>query len=110
MSLYADYIREITNDFIIETEEGFATYRYLNEGKTVYIVDIYVVPNLRGKRITSKLANLIAAEAKAKGCKELIGTINPISPCSTSSMKAQFHFGMQLHSISNNAIILRKDI
>ena len=40
MSLYAEYLREKTDDEIIETVEGFATYRFL-PGYACYIIDIY---------------------------------------------------------------------
>jgi hypothetical protein len=110
MSLYAQYIMEITNDFIIERDYGFATYRYLNEGNSVYIIDIFVIPQERNKRRSNDLADIIVKEAKIKGCKELLGTISPSSKGATISLRAQLSYGMKLSAVSHDAIILRKDI
>ncbi len=109
MSLYSDYIKEITNDGIIEIEEGFATYRYINT-QTVYIIDIFVLPEHRKKRIAFKLVDMIVQKAKERGCTELLGTVSPTSPVGTISMKGHLAYGMTLHSVANNAIILKKDI
>ncbi len=109
-SLYAQYLREITNDLIVENENGFATYRYLNDGKSVYIIDIFIIPEKRRMKEKSRLADAVIEEAKKNGCKELLGTIAPSSKGSTISLKAQLSYGMELHSATNDAIILRKDI
>ena len=50
MSLYANYLREKSFDEILETDKGFATYRFLDERKTVYIVDLYVLDQSLEKR------------------------------------------------------------
>lgn len=110
MSLYADYIRERTDDFILETDEGFATYRFINDGKSVYIIDIYTVPQDRRKSFAAFLADKICEEAKAKGSVELIGTVVPSAKNSTISIKVLLGYGMKLHSASNDLIIFRKDI
>ncbi len=58
-TLYAQYLAERTSDEILETQEGFATYRFLNDGKTVYIVDIYTVPDVRGRGYAAGLADKV---------------------------------------------------
>ncbi len=110
LSLYAQYILEKTNDMILETENGWATYRYINDDRSVYILDIYVVPEKRRSGEMSKMANEIAYLAKAKGCTEMIGTITPSTKHSTRSLKALLGYGMQLQSSINDFIIFRKDI
>jgi GNAT superfamily N-acetyltransferase len=109
MSLYSEYLLERTNDHIIEADQGFVTYRYLNE-KQVYIIDIYVKPEFRRKRCGSALADKVVEEAKTKSCTELIGTIIPGLKGSDASLKALQAYGMALHSANNNIIILKKDI
>lgn len=110
MSLYADYISERTTDKIIESPSGFATYRYLNEGKSVYIIDIYTVPEDRKKGAASVLADLVAEEARGKGCTEMLGSVCPSAKGSTTSLKILLGYGFSLLSASNDAIIMRKDI
>lgn len=110
MSLYADYIIERTQDSIIEGPSGFVTYRYLNEGRSVYIIDIYTVPDERQKGSAAILADLVADEARSKGTKEMLGTVVPSTKGSTISLKVLLGYGMQLMSATNDMIVFRKDL
>ena len=109
MSLYADYISERTNDKIIESPSGFATYRYLDE-RTVYIVDIYTVPEMRKKGGASQFANMIADEAREKGCKEMLGTVQLSAKGSATGIKVLLSYGFEPKSASNDVIIFRKEL
>lgn len=109
-SMYASYLRERTNDLILEYEQGFATYRYLNNNTTVYIIDIFVNPASRESGIAASLANEIVKQAKLKGCKELIGSVVPSTKYSTRSLKVLLGYKMELSTASNDLIIFRKDI
>lgn len=110
VSLYAQFIKEISTDSIIENDEGFVTYRYLNDGYSVYMIDVYVVPSARIKGIFLDFVDQIIKEAKSKGCKEILGTISMSNPNRTAIMRGHMAYGMQLSAISQDAIILRKDI
>lgn len=109
MSLYADYLKERTNDLILEDEGGFATYRYV-DAKTVYLIDIFVVPEDRKSGQGRHMADLIALEAKNKGCTEMLGTVIPSNKGSTTSLDVLRAYGMTLKSSAENLIIFRKDI
>ena len=91
-SLYAQYLEERGSYLIHETDYGFATYEY--RGDLVYIVDIYVIPEMRkqGKALT--LALKIAEEAKDKGCRAVLGSVDPRAKNSTESLKAILALGM----------------
>lgn len=110
MSLYGDYITERTTDRIIEGALGFATYRYINDGKSVYIVDIYTVPEQRKKGAASQLADLVVKEAKEHGCIELLGTVVPSMKGSTDSIRVLLAYGFDVHIASNDVIVFRKEI
>lgn len=109
-SMYAKYVKERLGDEILETELGFATYRYLNNGKTVYIVDIYILPSHRRAGIARNFANLIAEKAKARGAKEMLGTVVPGAKNATDSLKVLLGYGMELQSASTEIIIFRKEL
>ena len=109
-SLYAQYLHERTEDDIIETDMGFVTFRYINEGKSAYIIDIFVLPEFRRRGAMKDLADKVVKEAKTLGCTELIGTVVPSTKGSTISLKALLGYGMSLLSSANNVIIFRKDI
>jgi len=110
MSLYANYITERTNDLIIENDMGFITYRYINDGKSVYIVDIYTVPGSRRSGHALYLAEAVAKEAREKGCKEVIGTVQPSTHGSTDSIKFLIACGMTVASSTNDFIVFREDL
>jgi GNAT superfamily N-acetyltransferase len=108
-SMYAKYLTERTEDSIIETSEGFATYRFLNETQC-YIIDIYVLPDYRKTGAASAIADKIAEIAKERGCKELVGTVVPSTKNSTTSLKVLFGYGMHLDSATNNLIVCKKEL
>jgi GNAT superfamily N-acetyltransferase len=108
-SLYAQYLTERTNDAIIETDDGFATYRFLNP-QQCYIVDIFVVPEKRKLGGASRLADQIAEIAKAKGCTSLIGTVVASAKGSTTSLKVLLAYGFVVDSFAADLAVFRKDI
>jgi len=108
-SLYAQYLCERTNDFILEDDHGFATYRYLDDNK-VYIIDIFVEKEFRKNGIATVIANKIAKQAKRDGRTLLIGSVQPSAKNSSESMKALLAYGMKIESSGQDFIILRKDI
>lgn len=110
MSFYADYVKEKTNDSIIETDYGFASYRYIEDGKSVYIIDIYIVPEQRKAGKASELADQICKEASEKGCLSLIGSVVPSNKGSSISVDVLRSFGMELQSSAQDLIIFRKAI
>jgi len=109
-SLYAKYVKERLGDEIFENEKGFATYRYLNEGKTVYIVDLYMLPDCRREHEASRMANIICAIAKDRGATELIGTVNPHAKNATDSLRVLLGYGMALFSSTSEMIVFRKEL
>lgn len=110
MSQYANYIREKTGDEIIEWMEGWATYRFLNGGKSVYIIDVYVEPEYRMQGIATKLGDHINSIAKKLGSIEQIGSVVPSNKGSTDSVRSLLNRGFSILSSSNDFILFRKDI
>jgi hypothetical protein len=111
-SLYAKYIQERLGDNIIETEYGFATYRYIDKvmSRAVYIIDIYILPEFRKSGEAARLADRIAIIAKDQGCSEMIGTVLTSAKTSTDSMKVLLAYGMTLKSSTNEALVFSKSI
>ena len=109
MSLYSEYVREHSDDEVIETEVGFGRYRFLNQTQ-VYIVDIYVRPDRRKSGAASAIADNIVELAKLRGCTELLGTVVPSAKNSTASLRVLLGYGMNLHAIEGNMVVFRKAI
>lgn len=110
MSLYAKYLIERTNDRILETAHGFATYRILPEQKSAYIIDIYVESDFRKAGTASQMADEIAKIAKKEGCNKLLGSVVPSAKNSTDSIRVLLAYGMKIHSSSNDFIIFERGL
>ncbi len=94
----------------MESPSGFATYRYIEDGSAVYIVDLYVVPECRKSGHAAGMADLIAEIARGRGCKSMVGTVVPSTKGSTDSLKVLIAYGMTLESSEKNVIIFRKGL
>lgn len=109
-SLYAKYIKEREGKEIIELENGFATYRFLNEH--VYIEDIFVEKEHRKDHLAASMADIIADIARKRNYSKILGStcLNAQNP--TISLKVLLSYGFKLHSIDeqNNMIYLEKNI
>lgn len=95
MSLYRDFVQETGQLGIVESEDGFATYKIFPHGEC-YIVDIYVVPEKRKTDVATRFADEISEIAKVQGCKQLTGTVIPSHRGSTTSLKVLLGYGFTL--------------
>lgn len=109
MSLYGDYLKERTEDFILEDVSGFVTYRYIGE-KTLYIVDIYVKPEVRHAGYAKALADEVIAEAKKRGCNRLVGTVVPSTKGANLSLRGLWDYGLKVESAGPDCIVMAKEI
>ncbi len=109
MSLYFKYLKEKTDKLILEVETGFAIYSYPDE-HTVYIEDLYILPEWRKSSHASLIANEIADLARAKGCTKMLGSVIPSTKNSTASLSVLISYGMKLDSATNNFILMSKGL
>lgn len=82
----------------------------MNDGDTVYIVDIYTEPDYRQGKMATQMADEICKEAKAKGCRKLIGTVIPSTKNSTLSLKVLLGYEMTLKYASSDLIVFEKEL
>jgi ribosomal protein S18 acetylase RimI-like enzyme len=109
MSLFADYIAEREDKSIIESDDGFATYKIFDNGEC-YLQDIYVVPSQRKSGLATIMTDRVVEIAKEHGCKTLIGSVCVDDQNCTRNMKVFLAYGMQIHKIIGTVIFLKKDI
>ncbi len=108
MSHYADYVRERLGKRIYEDDHGFAVYfdtEHPEWGTVCYIEDIFVVPSRRRDHAATVMADEIAAVAKERGVKMLMGSVNPKTNGATASLKVLLGYGMQLDHVSADGLI-----
>lgn len=107
-SLYAQYIKEREELEIVENEFGFATYKIRNE--EVYILDIYVVPEMRKTGMAKTIGDQICFYAKERGAKKAFGSVDVGTVGATISIQGLISWGMTAHSVNGNLIYFSKDI
>lgn len=108
MSLYSQYLSELQNREIIETDYGFITYYYVPDG--CYIADIYILPEHRRGRKAFDLADQVAVIAKKSDVHTLIGSVILNVQGATTSLKMLLAYGFELKSTGSNFIIMSKGI
>jgi len=112
MSLFSEYVKERLGDEIIEHEDAFATFRFIEDGNisSVYIVDIYVRPHFRNAKVASSLADEITKIAKERGCKRMIGTVASNAKNATQSIMVLIGYGMDFYKSTNEGLIFKKEL
>lgn len=108
-SLYAMYIKERENKEIIESDKGFVTYKFFDNGEC-YIQDIYVIPSERKTGLSTKMTDEVAQIAKEKGCNALLGSICIDDKAASKNMQIWLNYGFKIHKNMGPMIYLRKDI
>ena len=109
LSLYGQYLTERTSRGILETEHGFATFDYITDD-TVYIVDLYVVPEKRKSHVASEIADKICEEAVKAGRKYLLGSVDLTAKGAETSCKVLEAYGMVIHKVAEPMVFYVKQI
>jgi len=107
--MWLDYITERT-DKKVKKIEDVAFCVYFPQGEYLYIEDIFVSKSHRRSGIGSKLADMVAEEAKADGYTKLLGSVDPRTKGATESMMSLFAYGFKLFAVENGLVYLTKEI
>lgn len=103
------YIAEREDKDIIETDKGFATFKTFENGEC-YLQDLYVTPDYRKTGLATEMADRVVEIAKERGCDTLVGTIASNDKNSTRNMKVFLGYGMEISTVTDSMIFLRKRI
>lgn len=106
MSLYAKYLLEREGICTLETSYGFITYQCL-EDETVYLIDLYVVPEQRQHGTARDLADAVVELTHAK---TVLGSVSPEAHHAHQSLLVLLAYGMVLWKIENNLIFFKKEV
>lgn len=109
LSHYGQYLTERTGRGIVETEDGFATFEYVNDD-IVYIVDLFVVPDKRKQRVAANMADKIVEAAVNHGCKFLLGSVDVTAKGAEASIEVLEKYGMRPYKTAEPMIFYIKEI
>lgn len=111
MNLLVDYIKEREKISYHEIKDiGFITWKIINDGTAIYIIDLYVIPGHRQRGFASKLADHVFGLAKEQGIEIVYGTIVGDVGDPTTSMKALLGYGFEIDYINGQTIWMRKNV
>lgn len=108
MTLYARYIAEREGFSIIENEHGFATF--IVSGDTIYLRDLYVVPEKRRSNVATELVDDVCMVGRTYKCKILTGSVSVKAFTATESLKAVLAYGMRVLGIQGELITFEKEL
>ena len=112
-SLYAAYKLEFENvHTVIEPQVGFANYK-LEDKNSIYVQEVYVVPEFRGNRWAAKLTTKCIEDAERKyniKLNKIYTTIGVGGKTVDSSLQAITEYGFKLLSSSPNLIVFSKEL
>lgn len=108
MSLYAFYLEEREGIKTIEEENGFITYQIM--GESIWIKDLYVVPDNRLFGLGSRLADQVKYIGQENKCKVMRCTVCWQALNASDSMCAILAYGFRLKASDANLIYFEKDL
>lgn len=112
MSLYADYVVEREGRSVLERDDGFVVYGYLQWGSTkaVYIKEIFVKKGAREKGVAAEMADVIADQARLRDTWVMIGSVDPLAAGATTSMRVLLAYGFEVDSMDAQLIYFKKNL
>lgn len=109
--MWLDYVKERTNKKVAKiADSGFAIYYHYASEKSLYLEDIYVVPDKRQTKVGVTLLNMIIEEARKAKVFSILGSIDPETNNSDISLKAMLNYGFKPYKISNGLLFLKKEL
>lgn len=112
--MYAAYLRERENKEILEHSHGFTIYGYNCvpgvDFPHLYLQDIWVKPESRKTGAARAMADQIAAQAKARGVKILLGSVDSNAKGAHESLLVLIAYGMKLYAISGSTAFFSKEL
>lgn len=107
IDLYKQYLIEREDKHLVSLEGGFATYKQVDQN-SVWLVDIFVVKELRRNGVATKLSEMVAEKAKELGCNTLIGSVDITANGVTQSMQAILSDGFKFSHGQGNMLFFTK--
>ncbi len=93
---------------MFRNDKGFVIYSITPE--YLYLEEIYILPEFRGKKEFAELSDSVTEIAKQNGCKKILGSVVPSINNSTRSLGMLLSYGAKLIGASNNFIVFEKEI
>jgi predicted GNAT superfamily acetyltransferase len=101
-SLIAQFYEEREGKKTVEYEFGFFTWKI--EDGFLYVPELWIKPEERGKGLGQRLGNDILKLAEKLEVDAVLGSVNPKVPTDSYSLKCYLEFGFKMLSIGENEL------
>ena len=108
MTLYGRYIAEREDFSIIETDQGFATFKVV--ANTIYLRDLFVLPEFRRSKVASELCDQVCRVGRNLDCATLVGSLDPKALNANESLSAIMSYGMKLKGQQGSLLYFEKGL
>lgn len=110
MNHYARYIKEREGAEYYETPEGFVSY--VVSGSECFIANLYIAPEHRGLKASSRLINWLAnsTQNSIQKITVLSGTIDLRAAGASHTLACALTLGFQVTSAHNNILVIAKNL
>lgn len=110
MELYKKYLEEREGKHLFYNEVCFIKYSY-PDSNSIYIEDIYVVPEKRKSHVAKNCADKLCIKAKEQfGCNTVFGSVCLDTIGADNSIKVLHAWGMKISHHQDNMIYFKKEI
>jgi len=108
IELYAAYLKERENTELICVDSGFITYRF--ELDYCYIIDIYILPEMRKNGLGVELENRVIEQARERKVFKLLGSVDRTANNWETSIKILEKIGYKPYKQDKSVLFLIKEI
>jgi hypothetical protein len=108
MNHYADYIKEREGFELLQHPHGFAIYKI--EGEEIYLKDIYVTPQERGRHVATELADAVSEIGMGAGCIKLLGSVSMKDKNLTRNLQILLAYGFKCNCALGELLLFSKEL
>ena len=108
-SHFARYVEEIEPDtYVEEFDMGFVKYRINSD--SLYIADLYLIPEERGTGNAVAIADWLAKKASTLKLKYLTTTVGTSTKYATDNLRKYINYGFKVYQSDATFIYMFKEI
>ena len=108
MSLYAEYLKEVYDKNVIESDDFLVIYS--TKDQVLYLEDLYIKPDKRDQGLGQQVLNSIMQIAKENFCKTLLTSVTMNCKYKDENLSKYLHVGFQISNFCESIVYLKKDL
>jgi hypothetical protein len=107
---FANYYKEYRDQELIETDYGMVTYVLQPENSSIFIQDLYVVPEQRKQHRASDLVDMVCEIGRKEGMTLMVSVVFMAYRYKEVSLLASLMYGCKIVAADSIKIVLSKEL